>query len=237
MSLIDGVEFAYAETYNFLKKAWLFSVIITLPNILEKYYLYNKGFVYHQSLLDSAIWSTISGVFSGVGFYVFTRFIFLDRDFRRALSFNMASFKTSYPFLLVYTAGGVAFSVMFNDEWLWTSMFIGLFFSSLGALWAVSALGGGTVISPLTSIRKGICALPWAIALSVITALPIMILAFISGGIAGFADDMLWWIWIEGCALAIAACYVHVLTFATVNAVAQHIGLVTTRQSDLDAFA
>lgn len=237
LSLLGACEFAYSQTYRFLKEAWIVGVLISLPVMIEEIYLYDLGLTRHLVWHHALLWNIANYLMSSVGFYIFTRFLFSDGDLREAVAVNWDSARTFFPFLVLYTAGGTAVGFMTNLDWIWIPVLVGFAAQSLFALWAVSTPGGGNVISPITSVRKSVHALPWAFALLLLTAMPILILAVIAGAVASLMDHFAWWLWFSAAALAVAAWFAHVLTFATVHAIARHLGVSVTPRRDIDAFS
>lgn len=176
-------------------------------------------------------WKTAANCVYVAVFYVFTRFVVSKGHLLEAIQVSPDTCRTFLPFAIVAVVIGVALELVQEAGWPLTALFINLTALTLGALWAVSAPGGGEVISPTVSIRRGLVKLPWAMTLWIVAGLPIGFIYAILGLIGPEASNTGWLHWALFGTDLLIACAGGILTFATIHAIARHLGLITAERS------
>lgn len=221
MRFSDGLVFVYCETWTFLVRAWWLIALAMLPYVITDVFI-------ETATLALALTVT-ANVFKTVLFYVFTRFVISGGNLREALSFSLSTCRTFLPFASSFMLLGVATEILGAIGWLVYTSIIELLVLSLVALWAVSAPGGGRIISPIDSMRKGLLGLPWSLAMWMVTALPIYVLITFLDSFAADANGERWHYWaIYGVNLLVSSAST-ILNFAMMYTIARHLGFLPER--------
>lgn len=230
MNFEDGLIFIYRQSWLFLRQLWWVVFLPILPILL---------WLGAWSIRETDGWSSQhirlfyfaqEAAFSLaylVVFYVLIRFLALGGDPRGALRVNIASMRTFAPFAFAYLAAMSLWSVAPVAIDLIAPALIGVC-NSLFALWMVSAPGGGTVISPVESIRRSYRRLLWSVVLQIVAGIPFAFLGMLAIASAA-ADGLAGWVAIS--VQLVAACLLSIINVCSIYVIALRAGLSVTRQT------
>jgi len=232
LTFSEGFEFAYRETWTFIYRSWVVAALLLIPFLVETTCQFLIGNWTPYQLLRLNIGLTLLRLSAEIiVFFIFTRFIVFHGDLRTALRFGMNTFRTYGPFALTYILVGALIDFVAQSGWLLASTLIDITTLSIFALWAVSAPGGGKIVSPGACYRKGFLDLPWALAFWLVTTLPLGIILLILELIAPDADAAEWYYWFHYGLQALAVCAGTILAFAIVHVIARNSGLHFVKRS------
>lgn len=184
MPLTDALYLLFRNLAAFAKQAWWLIALMTIPTLLDPICASLVGTADLPS--DSADvlllgWTVFSMAAVLILLFVQIRFHVLGNDLRSALKPDGYALRTFLPFAVAYLLSRFALALAaMETAWafgplaasLWS--LVDLILAPLLALWAVSAPGGGKVISPITSVRTMAPHLVWSVALLIAASLPLL---------------------------------------------------------------
>lgn len=184
MRMSEALTLLFRNVAAFAKQACWLIALLTIPLLLEPLI---EGLVKSADLHMSSVealwsgWAILRFLTVLIVLFAQIRFHALGNDLRSALKFDRAALRTFLPFAIAYVTSrfAILFAVTETESAfgplvasLWPK--VDLVLAPLFALWAVSAPGGGTVISPLKSAKTMVPHLLWSMAFLILALLPLL---------------------------------------------------------------
>lgn len=182
--MTDALILLFRSLAAFAKQAWWLIALMAIPTLLDPIFASLWGTADQPS--DSADvlllgWTVFSMAAVLILLFAQIRFHVLGNDLRSALKPNRDAVRTFLPFAVAYLLSrfalalaametALAFGPLAASLWSMADLIL----APLFALWAVSAPGGGKVISPITSVRTMAPHLVWSVTLLIAASLPLL---------------------------------------------------------------